>query len=44
MLGKNTGLTRDPLKEVVWWSYATSWVCDHDDSDYPDQPSLAKIK
>uniref|UniRef100_A0A1D9FTU4 Uncharacterized protein n=1 Tax=Moorena producens (strain JHB) TaxID=1454205 RepID=A0A1D9FTU4_MOOP1 len=44
MLGGNMGLTRDLLKEVVWWSCAPSRVSDYKDSDYLDQPSLAKIK
>ena len=44
MLGENMGFKRDLLKEVIWWNYATSRVSDNQDSDYPDQPSLAKIK
>ncbi|MGD1911176.1 MAG: NAD(P)-dependent oxidoreductase [Rivularia sp. (in: cyanobacteria)] len=44
MLGKNMGLTKDLLVDVIRWSCGTSWVFDNEDSYKPDSSIVSKIK
>ncbi len=44
MLGKNMGLSRDLLVDVIRWSCGTSWVFDNEDSFQPDSSIVSKIK
>lgn len=44
MLGKNMGLTKDLLVDVIRWSCGTSWVFDNESSFQPDSSIVSKIK
>ncbi|NET01942.1 MAG: NAD(P)-dependent oxidoreductase [Sphaerospermopsis sp. SIO1G1] len=44
MLGKNMGLTKDLLVDVIRWSCGTSWVFDNEDTYQPDSSIVTKIR